>query len=424
MEVYDALFSAIFNLLSIYIDIRVIKLFLPVKKVKTVYSLLLCLGVWAINWLVYYFFNIPNLTTLSLWMGLLIVAVILFEGSIWRKIFAVTVSNASGIIAENIVWKISFEVPFLVENEVTGVLCSVILRLLIVLCLERLIFQKQYRKLPTGGYANIVFIAVGSVILSETITIQNYSNEAVLICMSVICLMNLSTYYIYEKMAELWGEKIRNAEMEQQIRMYANQFDIIKESQENIRSLRHDMKNHLALIGVYLQNKEYQRAEEYIAELGENLNTSKGYVKTGNVEIDSILNYKLEYGEKKAGSDIKIQIDVPEQPFMSAFDLNVLLSNLLDNSIEAVQKVNDRFIDIRIGFSQSVLYISVYNTFDGKINKEQGKIFSRKKDAEQHGVGLENVKRIVDKYNGTMQMSYDNEIFKIDIIMFLETTRV
>lgn len=86
---------------------------------------------------------------------------------------------------------------------------------------------------------------------------------------------------------------------------------------------------------------------------------------------------------------------MPEQPFISAFDSNVLLSNLLDNSIEAVQKVNDRFIDIRIGFSQSVLYISVYNTFDGKINKEQGKIFNRKKDAEQHGVGLENVKRIV-----------------------------
>ena len=214
MGIYEALFSALFNLFSLYISIRIIKLFLPARKTGKVFSASLCMGVWVFNWMLYYFFHIPDLTTMSLFFGLLAIAVLLFEGGIWRKGFAVIVSLATGIISENIVWKIFTGIPLLSGSEAAGAFCSVVLEFLILLCVERFVFIKRYKRLPAGIYANSLLIATGSAVLSEIIVLQAESKTAVWIGMSMICLINLSTYYTYEKNAESWEEKLRHAQME------------------------------------------------------------------------------------------------------------------------------------------------------------------------------------------------------------------
>lgn len=424
MGIYDALFSAIFNMLSIYIDVRMLKLFLPVRVKESLITMPVYIGVWLVNWLIFYFFNTPNLTTCSMIIGLLVVAVVIFYGNFWKKVLAVIVINASGIIAENIVWKLSIIFLASAGSAAVGGLCSVILKFLIILVIERCVSLDRYAKLTKAGYINIILVSVGSVILSEVITLYHYTNDLTMICLSIICMINVSTYYMYEKIAEAWEDRLKNAEMEQQIRMYANQFDIIGQSCQNIKSLRHDMKNHMALISIYLQNKQYEKACAYVETLGECLKSEKEYVKTGNIEIDSILNYKLENVEKKFGYKPDVQIDVPEQSFMSGFDLNVLLSNLLDNAVEAISKVENKFLSIRIRFSRGILYISIYNTFSGKLCERAGRLVSTKSNTKNHGIGLENVRKIVEKFEGTMKIEHDDELFKIDIILFLETAKI
>lgn len=423
MEISDALFSAVFNIFSIYINVRILKLFLPVKVTKAYVTLPVYISVWLINWCVYYFFNIPDLTTASLLIGLMVVAAVIFDGSVWKKIMAVIISNASGIIAEDIVWKLSTMMLIPIESEAVGGLCSVILKFLIIVFIERLILPDRYANLPKAGYLNIILIAIGSVVLAESIVLYNTSNNSTLICLSIICLINVSTYYIYEKISDSWKDRMMKAEMEQQIKIYENQFDIIEQTRQNIRSLKHDMKNHISLLKIFLKDKEYEKAIEYVDVLGEGLENEREYVKTGNIEIDSILNYKLEHIEKKLECRPDIQVNVPEQSFMSGFDLNVLLGNLLDNAIEAIQKAKDKYLNIRIRYLRGVLYISVHNTFDGKISRKGDRLLTIKQDADNHGIGLENVKRIIEKFDGTMKIEYDKELFKIDIILFLKTAK-
>ena len=382
------------------------------------------IGMWLINWCVYYFFQIPNLTTISLLIGLMVTAIVIFDGSIWKKIMAVIISNASGIIAENIVWKISVMLLIPIESEAVGGLCSVVLKFLIILLIERCISPDRYAQLPKAGYLNIIFVAVGSVVLAEMIMLHNDSNDSALICLSIICLINVNTYYIYEKISESWKDKLMKAGMEQQIKMYANQFEIIGQTQQNIRSIKHDMMNHVSLLRIFLKDKEYEKASGYVDMLGEGLENEKEYVKTGNIEIDSILNYKLEYIERISGCKPDVQVDVPSQSFMSGFDLNVLLGNLLDNAAEAIRKAEKKILNIRIKYSKELLYISIYNTFDGKLCNKGGGLLSTKKDMENHGVGLVNIKRIVDKFEGTMKVEHNSELFKIDIILFLEAAKM
>ena len=424
MEPYDALFSASINILSIYIMVRLLKLFLPVKITKSSVTLPIYIGIWFSNWCIYYFFGMPNLTTFSLLAGLMFAAITIFDGSVPKKIMAVIISVASGTISENIVWKLSAALLPQAKNEAVECMCAVILNFLIVLIIERYISPDRYAILPRGGYFNILLISVGSVILSEIIILQDDPGNSAMIGLSIICLINVGTYYMYEKISESWNNRLKNAEMEQQIRMYANQFDIINQTRQNIQSFRHDMKNHLSLLSIFLANNEHEKAADYIKSLNEVLENEREYVKTGNIEIDSILNYKLEQAERSIGCKTDIQIDVPDQSFMSGFDLNVLLGNLLDNALEAVSKAEDKFLDIRIRYTKGILYISIYNTFDGNISIKDNRLSSTKKNIGNHGVGLENIKKIVEKYEGTINIEHNSHLFKADLILFPETAKI
>lgn len=420
MKIYDALFSAMFNILSIYINIRVIKLFLPVKMTKRYITLPVYTGVWLCNWLLYYFFNIQNLTTLSLFVGLMIVSFIIFEGNIGKKITVVTVSIASCIIVENMVWEMCNRGLLPVESELVGGLCAVILEFLIILLIEKYVHLDRYTELPKGSFMNMILLSGGSVILSEIIALPEHSNDMVMFGLGIICLMNVSTYYIYEKISESHRQNMERAAMEQQVEMYAKQFEIIGQSQENLKALRHDMNNHITLINTYLQNKEYEVASKYAKQFSESIKSIQEYVKTGNISVDSILNYKLECIDRDVGCKPEIEVSVPDQSFMSDFDLNTLLGNLLDNAAEALRKAEDKYLSIKLVYTKGALYISIYNSFNGKIRRNNQMILSSKDDGGSHGIGLANVERIVNKYDGTMKIHCKEMIWGIDIIIYVK----
>lgn len=419
MRIYDALFSAAFNVFSIYAGIRMIKLFLPVKIKKAIITIPIYAGVWFCNWIIYYFINIQNLTTVSLFIGLMIVTIIIFEGNVWKKAAVVAVAMASGIIAENVVWEMCSRGLLPVESEPVGGLCSVVLELLLILIVEKYVHLDRYTKLPQSSYLNVIFLSVGSVILSEIIALPERSNDAIMLGLGIICFMNVSTYYIYEKISESYRQNLEKAAMAQQIEMYANQFEIIGQSRENLRALRHDMRNHVSLINAYLQNQEYEEACDYVKRFGETIENTKEYVKTGNVEVDSILNYKLEYIDKEIGCKPEIEVDVPGQSFMSDFDLNILLGNLLDNAMEALKRVEKKYLSIELRFAKGALYISIYNSYDGKIRRKSGRLISNKEEKENHGIGLANVERIVKKYDGVMKINCEGMVFGVDIIIYI-----
>ncbi|MBD5547365.1 MAG: GHKL domain-containing protein [Lachnospiraceae bacterium] len=419
MRIYEGLLSAIFNLFGLYVGIRVIKLFLPVKVTNKRITILAYAGVWISNWFVYYFFNTQNLTTISLFVGLMLVTFIFFDGSAGKKLISVIVSIASGAVSENVIWTISKSGIIPVENELVESLCAIVAEFLVVLVIERYIHLERYVFLPMGGYINIIVLAIGSVILSEIIVLPECSNGIIMVGLGIISLMNVSTYYIYEKISESYRQNLEKAAMKRQMKMYKRQFEIIGQSQENLKSIRHDMKNHLSLIYTYLQNHEYEEACEYVERFRENIETGKEYVKTGNVEVDSILNYKLEHIDKKIGCKPQILIDVPSQVFMIDFDLNIILGNLLDNAIEALEKVEKKYLSIEVKFFKGALYISIYNSFDGKVQYKNQRFLSGKDENEKHGIGLINVNKIVKKYDGIMKFSNKDQIFGVDIIIYV-----
>lgn len=419
MELYDALFTLIFNILSIYADIRALKLFLHQKETNKLLNIALYGAVWLINWFVTFFLQNPDLITLSLFISLFIITNILYEGTMLKKIVVITVAIGLGISSENLVWFLLSSGLLPIHGETVEIICSALLTLMFLLFIERCFSPDKNAYLSKVSYWIILILSISSIVLADIlIDSGGEDNQKIMLGLSIICLMNIGIYYLYEKISEAYQEKLKNMAMAQRVDMYLNQFGIIRESQQNISGLRHDMKNHFLLLHSYISKNKYEEALRYIENLDAIIDNHKIFSKTGNLEIDSILNYILNKIDN-LGCKINIDVEVPTQEFMSVFDLNVILGNLLDNAFEALQKTKDKILTARLTFDRGILYIHIHNTFDEKLRSKNGKYLSSKEQTGVHGIGLDNVRTVVKKYSGLMNISTKANWFMVDIVLYI-----
>lgn len=420
MVISETIFSAVFNILSIYIGFRIIRIFLSRKDVPVFMQILTYALVWGVNWTVYYVFNDAVLTITSLMGGMFIATILLYEGSLVRKILAVVSAMALGMASENIIWIVFGELSTFQINAALGSLFSECFELLIVIVLERCFKINKKDIISLRSYFNIIIVIAGSIILGEILVKLSGDDQTLaMFGLSIICLSDVSTYYIYDKINEVYLQKLERKAIKQRIEMYENQLEIMQQSQRNIRSLRHDIKNHLILLQTYIASQEYDKALQYIESINEYMVVSGQFIHTGNQEIDAILNYMIGKAQSK-GCKVETQIQVPNECFISKMDLNVLLSNLLDNALEALERVEQRYLYISMKYQKGVFAMCIKNSYDGTLIKKGKKYITRKNDIENHGIGLQNVNEVIEKYNGEQIIETINGLYIITILLYVE----
>lgn len=120
------------------------------------------------------------------------------------------------------------------------------------------------------------------------------------------------------------------------------------------------------------------------------------------------------------GATIDTKMQIPENMDINSFDLVVVIGNLLDNAIEALSKQEKGNFEVEISYRQGILLINAKNTFKGEIIKRGETLISTKESAkEAHGIGLSNVRRVIDKYDGEMMINTDNQFFSVHIVMYI-----
>ena len=147
------------------------------------------------------------------------------------------------------------------------------------------------------------------------------------------------------------------------------------EEVENIyakmRGWRHDYRNHIQVMKVYLEEGETEKLGKYLEDLQLDLNSVDTVVKTGNTMIDAILNSKLSLAYKR-DIDVSVKAVVPKNLGIPDIDLCVIIGNLLDNAMEACVKTRQDsrpWMRIFIGILKGQLYISVSNSMSGELKK-------------------------------------------------------
>ena len=220
-------------------------------------------------------------------------------------------------------------------------------------------------------------------------------------------------FCILEIVLENIGKSHRERErelLEQEIQMYENQFDLIRQSQINIRSLKHDMKHHIKMLADMIASDKKESALSYLASMGEFMENSEEYVISGNGTIDSILNYMISKA-KKSGITIDWKIQIPEHLEISTFDINVVLSNLFDNAFNALSYVACPALYISMQYDRGILLIDMKNNYSQKNPSSEV--------SGEHGFGLKNIRRITEKYHGNLTTTYSNGNFHACVLLFL-----
>lgn len=195
-----------------------------------------------------------------------------------------------------------------------------------------------------------------------------------------------------------------------------NQRAEIEKLHENTRRLKHDMKNHILVAVSYLNNGETEKARDYLSEVLDNLNKTYSYIQTGNSVMNYIINSKLEYAHNHG---IKFKAEIENLPFdkMGSVDFSAMLSNILDNAVEASVNSKDKFIYIAILKKRGYDTILVKNKIDSSVLEVNPELNSQKNDKEQHGYGIKQIKLIAQKYDGIADIYEEDDMFCVNVMI-------
>ena len=235
-------------------------------------------------------------------------------------------------------------------------------------------------------------------------------------CMLII---NISVFYLYNILIENYIH-LRDSDIyKQQTYAYKNQLEVIMESQNQVRALRHDMKNHILALQALVQRKEVEETNKYLDSMKNFMTNPEEYVKTANDTVDSLLNYKIQKANEVLNV-VETKISIPEQLRLRSFDLNVLLGNLLDNAIDASMQTEDKKLKITIKLDKGIIFLNICNSCQMIADEKKNFWETTKEDKANHGIGLKNVRRIVEKYHGDITFFYENNIIQTDVMMYVK----
>lgn len=196
-------------------------------------------------------------------------------------------------------------------------------------------------------------------------------------------------------------------------------YEELEQNQTEIRRLRHDMNNHLSTIQSLFLAGNQDEAKDYLKGIEEEL-TVRNRVFCKNSIVNAVLNSKYNLALKQ-GIDCFFHIELDKLTGIDAISLCCLFSNTLDNAIEASLKIpdpKDRQMSVKARVTeQGYFTYEIKNAKNNRITKQNGQMKSDKEDGASHGFGLTNVREMVEKYNGTLDISYTGDTFTVTVLI-------
>lgn len=191
-------------------------------------------------------------------------------------------------------------------------------------------------------------------------------------------------------------------------------FKSFEKTQKETRRIRHDIKNHTAVLYTLLEKEQFEEARQYIKEFNDVVNHPGERFHLGDPIIDAIINEKDSYASTQ---EIRLTAEgIPGFHHMDPLDVCTIFANALDNAIEAQKELRgqDKWIHVSFVNQNAMQYIRIENP--AKEVHKNGSFFVTTKDPGEHGIGLGNIKRAVEKYYGQMNVSYHNGIFTLELL--------
>ena len=229
--------------------------------------------------------------------------------------------------------------------------------------------------------------------------------------------------YFWQRYRILLAERQKHFVEEQQVKAMKKRLEEAENFYGSIRRVRHEMKNHMANIKGLAGAGEYGEIEEYVRRMDETMQELEYKYVTGNAVTDVIINDKCRRAEK---AGIRFDADFRYGGEIPVFDMGIILNNLLDNAIEACEKLETGkgFVRLSLKRKKQFLILCVENSFDGAVPVSKGSPLPPTTKQSilpgiitEHGIGLENVRDIAERYFGGVNIKVKGDVFHVTVML-------
>lgn len=211
-------------------------------------------------------------------------------------------------------------------------------------------------------------------------------------------------------------EKTKNELMKNKLDMQYEHYLSVQESHMKVKKLYHDINNHICCIDNLKNNNK--EVSEYINNLKDEIKSFKDNYNTGNMILDIIINEKSDICSKK-GIKFICDINFSKVDFIKPIDVSSIFANILDNAIEACDKIHDedieKYIRIKGTISKAYFVIKCENSKVNNIKFKKNKLLTDKMDKFVHGIGTQSIKSSLDKYDGELLFEDEKDKFILNL---------
>lgn len=270
-----------------------------------------------------------------------------------------------------------------------------------------------YKELSALIFLNAILVLFMVFFFNNTQNIVERIDNVILVVFGLVLFMTIYTIILIFRLEKKSKEELATQLKLQEVELELKLNEDIISITDKLRKLRHDMNNHIGLIKNLVITKKYDELEEYINQIYEDVEIANELVISGNRTLAVLLNAKKALAQSK---NIEFNSMIMTQELnMQNRDICTLLGNILDNAIEAAERSTKKYIDLMIQKTENGCVISCENSIGSKPVIYKGKFVTWKEDSSNHGIGIDNIKDIVNKYKGQLHFDYDDEAFYIRV---------
>lgn len=258
--------------------------------------------------------------------------------------------------------------------------------------------------LAVAGFIAVITLSEQTALTIPDDILDMWTILAVVLMTSVLVFNMNRQYQVEKELAELKN---------QQAQLLERDYTALNHAYAANARLFHDFHNHIGALRRLLSHKKLEEALQYLDELQAPVQESAA-VWTGDETADYLINSKARAAEAD-GIQYQTQVEFPRRTNLRSADLCAILGNLLDNALEAAQQVPEkdrRFIRLTIRRINQMLVIKVENSFGPSPVQKDGALKSTKQENGLHGWGLKSALTAAQKYEGTVQTSYQEGTFR------------
>lgn len=367
-----------------------------------------------------------NLGTLLL---VLIVMSLFFQSGAWTRVVTIAVFIGVGILFEPVgvimLHAMDYDAAAGEQYKYYFVmaLCSFI-RGNTLYILSKLISKKgmQISKFPKEILSVLVMIFFFTVLnccFVILLSFESGTEKSLLMCASIVVSIVLTDYfmlYLMERFNYLIQKQYEDAMYLEEMHYKEIYYAEAEKQNSEVRKLKHDMKNKLHELHHLIEQKQTAELSERIGAMCREVEQMDERLYSENPIVDSVL--RIKFGRAKAMEiQVRTDIRIPKQMQLEHGDIGVLYGNLIDNAVEACMKVKEgeRFVSLENKYQSGKLLLIITNSKNGE--KNEG-LNTTKRDDRRHGYGIQSVRKVVEKYNGTVSFEDKGEIFETSVMLY------